>query len=128
MRVSKNNIKNKLSQSATRTQHFSIRKLSIGAASVLLSTSLYFGLSGHESVFADSSVGTTQAQSSADSTSSAQSSSSSESTSSTQSTTSESSSSQSSSEVASTSSADASSQTSTADSSTTTLNTADYLT
>ncbi|WP_224784558.1 mucin-binding protein [Lactobacillus jensenii] len=56
MRVSKNNIKNKLSQSATRTQHFSIRKLSIGAASVLLSTSLYFGLSGHASVFADTST------------------------------------------------------------------------
>ena len=133
MRVSKNNIKNKLSQSATRTQHFSIRKLSIGAASVLLSTSLYFGLSGHESVFADSSVGTTQSQSSSssDSTSSTESSSSSESTtssaqssSSTNSTSSESSSSQSSSTSVNTTSSSEDNKTNN-DSTATTLNVVD---
>ena len=41
--VSKNNRLEKFQQSAQRQNHFSIRKLSIGAASVLLGTSLYLG-------------------------------------------------------------------------------------
>ena len=39
--VSKNNIKNKIEQTANRTPHYAIRKLSVGAASVLISTTLY---------------------------------------------------------------------------------------
>ncbi|WP_056973974.1 MucBP domain-containing protein, partial [Lactobacillus psittaci] len=53
MRVSKNNLKHRLDQEANRVQHFSIRKLSIGAASVLLSTSLYLGVNSGHMVKAD---------------------------------------------------------------------------
>lgn len=41
MKLSKNNIQSKLQKEAHQIPHFSIRKLTIGAASVLLSTSLY---------------------------------------------------------------------------------------
>ena len=41
--VSKNNLKNKLEQTAARTPHYGIRKLSVGVASVLISTTLYMG-------------------------------------------------------------------------------------
>lgn len=41
--VSKNNLKNKLEQDAKKVPHYGIRKLSIGVASVLLGTTLYFG-------------------------------------------------------------------------------------
>ncbi|QNQ81425.1 mucin-binding protein [Lactobacillus sp. PV034] len=41
--VSKNNRIKKMEQAAQRNNHFSIRKLTIGAASVLLGTSLYLG-------------------------------------------------------------------------------------
>ena len=41
--VSKNNKVKKFEQSAQRNNHFSIRKLTVGAASVLLGTSLYLG-------------------------------------------------------------------------------------
>ena len=41
--VSKNNFKNKMEQTAARTPHYGIRKLSIGVASVLISTTLYMG-------------------------------------------------------------------------------------
>lgn len=41
--VSKNNIKNRLAADAKRVPHYGIRKLSIGVASVLLSTTLYLG-------------------------------------------------------------------------------------
>ena len=41
--VSKNNFKNKMEQTAARTPHYGIRKLSVGVASVLISTTLYMG-------------------------------------------------------------------------------------
>src|SRR5699024_9296514 len=41
--VSKNNFKNKMEQAAARTPHYGIRKLSVGVASVLISTTLYMG-------------------------------------------------------------------------------------
>ena len=41
--VSKNNLKNKMEQTAARTPHYGIRKLSVGVASVLISTTLYMG-------------------------------------------------------------------------------------
>ncbi|QNQ81424.1 mucin-binding protein [Lactobacillus sp. PV034] len=41
--VSKNNKIKKMEQAAQRNNHFSIRKLTVGAASVLLGTSLYLG-------------------------------------------------------------------------------------
>lgn len=43
--VGKNNFKNKMQAEAERKPHYGIRKFSIGVASVLLSTSLYFGIS-----------------------------------------------------------------------------------
>ena len=46
MGISKNNLQNKLQQEARQVPHFGIRKLAIGTASVLLSTSLYFGAMG----------------------------------------------------------------------------------
>lgn len=42
--VSKNNLKNKLIQDAKRVPHYGIRKFSIGVASVLIGTTLYFGM------------------------------------------------------------------------------------
>ena len=41
--VSKNNFKNKMEQTAARTPHYGIRKLSVVVASVLISTTLYMG-------------------------------------------------------------------------------------
>ena len=41
--LSKNNKVKKMEQAAQRNNHFSIRKLTVGAASVLLGTSLYLG-------------------------------------------------------------------------------------
>ena len=41
--VSKNNIKNKMEQAANRTPHYAIRKVGVGVASVLISTTLYMG-------------------------------------------------------------------------------------
>lgn len=43
--VGKNNFKNKMQAEAERKPHYGIRKFSIGVASVLLSTSLFFGIS-----------------------------------------------------------------------------------
>lgn len=45
--VSKKNIKNKMIADSRQIPHYGIRKLSIGVASVLLSTTLYFGISAH---------------------------------------------------------------------------------
>lgn len=45
--VSRNNFKNKMEAEARRVPHYSLRKLSIGVASVLLSTTLYFGMTAH---------------------------------------------------------------------------------
>ena len=42
--VSKNNTYQKLCQDADRTPHYGLRKLSVGVASVLLSTTLYLGV------------------------------------------------------------------------------------
>ncbi|MBP2058520.1 LPXTG-motif cell wall-anchored protein [Lactobacillus colini] len=76
MRLSKNNIKERQRKTAQiGEQHFGLRKLSIGVASVLLSTSLYFGVSTNVANAAtnDSEAGTqtatttnTQSQSTAD--------------------------------------------------------------
>lgn len=44
MNVSKNNIQNKLQADARRVPHWSLRKLSVGVASVLLGTTFYFGM------------------------------------------------------------------------------------
>ena len=41
--VSKNNFKHKMEQTATRTPHYAIRKVGVGVASVLISTTLYMG-------------------------------------------------------------------------------------
>lgn len=43
--VSKNNIQNKLQADARRVPHWSLRKLSVGVASVLLGTTFYCGMS-----------------------------------------------------------------------------------
>jgi hypothetical protein len=45
--VGKNNQQNKLQVSAKRIPHFGLRKLSIGVASVLLSTMAYLGVSSN---------------------------------------------------------------------------------
>lgn len=45
--VSKNNFKNKMQDEAKRVPHYGLRKLSVGVASVLLSTTLFFGVSAH---------------------------------------------------------------------------------
>ncbi|WP_278558573.1 mucin-binding protein, partial [Limosilactobacillus vaginalis] len=42
--VSRNNLKNKMEADAKRVPHWSLRKLSIGVASVLLGTTLFFGM------------------------------------------------------------------------------------
>ncbi|MFD3388544.1 YSIRK-type signal peptide-containing protein [Lactobacillus salivarius] len=41
--VSKNNIRNKMEQTANRTLHYAIRKVGVGVASVLISITLYMG-------------------------------------------------------------------------------------
>ena len=41
--VSKNNLAKQLEDNAKRVPHYGLRKLSVGVASVLLSTTLYFG-------------------------------------------------------------------------------------
>ena len=45
--VSKNNFKHKMQDEAKRVPHYGLRKLSVGVASVLLSTTLFFGVSAH---------------------------------------------------------------------------------
>ena len=45
MNVSKNNIQNKLQADARRVPHWSLRKLSVGVASVFLGTTFYFWMS-----------------------------------------------------------------------------------
>lgn len=50
MSVSKNNFTNKMEQNAHRVPHYGIRKLSVGVASVLLGTTLYFGGVAHADV------------------------------------------------------------------------------
>ena len=42
--VSRNNLKNKMEAEAKRVPHWSLRKLSVGVASVLLGTTLFFGM------------------------------------------------------------------------------------
>ncbi len=42
--LSKNNLRNKFQNDSKRVPHYGLRKLSVGLASVLLSTTLYFGL------------------------------------------------------------------------------------
>ncbi|GBG04276.1 YSIRK-type signal peptide-containing protein [Lactobacillus rodentium] len=72
--VSKNNKVKKFEQSAQRQNHFSIRKLTVGAASVLLGTSLYFGTQtsqAHAAVNSESDVKATQVAKSAATESSA---------------------------------------------------------
>ena len=56
--VSKNNQQWKRQQEAQRVPHYGLRKLSVGVASVLLSTTLYMGVTAH----ADTMVGTSQQQ------------------------------------------------------------------
>lgn len=46
MGVSKNNFRNKMEADARRVPHWGLRKLSVGVASVLLGTTLYFGMAG----------------------------------------------------------------------------------
>lgn len=47
MTIGKNNFKKRLHKDSTRrVGHYSLRKLSVGVASVLLSTTLFFGVSG----------------------------------------------------------------------------------
>ena len=43
--VSRNNLRNKMEAEAKRVPHWSLRKLSVGVASVLLGTTLFFGMS-----------------------------------------------------------------------------------
>lgn len=45
--VSKNNFKHKMQDEAKRVPHYGLRKLSVGVASVLLSTTLFFGVNAH---------------------------------------------------------------------------------
>lgn len=47
--VSKNNFQHKMTENAKRTPHYGLRKLSVGVASVLLSTTLYFGVNAQAS-------------------------------------------------------------------------------
>ena len=54
--VSKNNQQWKQQQEAQRVPHYGLRKLSVGVASVLLSTTLYMGVTAH----ADTMVETSQ--------------------------------------------------------------------
>ena len=54
--VSRNNQQWKRQQEAQRVPHYGLRKLSVGVASVLLSTTLYMGVTAH----ADTMVGTSQ--------------------------------------------------------------------
>lgn len=51
--VAKNNCVDKMEKTAERKPHFAIRKLTIGAASVLLGTSLWLGVNGNVSHAAD---------------------------------------------------------------------------
>ncbi|WP_295729462.1 YSIRK-type signal peptide-containing protein [uncultured Limosilactobacillus sp.] len=51
--VAKNNLQNRLKQNARRIPHYGIRKLSIGVASVLLGTTLYWGAANSTPVHAD---------------------------------------------------------------------------
>lgn len=53
--LSKNNIQSKLQKEAHQIPHFSIRKLTIGAASVLLSTSLYLNWNNLNALAAENS-------------------------------------------------------------------------
>lgn len=55
MKLSKNNIQSKLQKEALQIPHFSIRKLTIGAASVLLSTSLYLNWNNLNALAAENS-------------------------------------------------------------------------
>lgn len=55
MKLSKNNIQSKLQKEAHQIPHFSIRKLTIGAASVLLSTSLYLNWNNLNALAAENS-------------------------------------------------------------------------
>lgn len=48
--VSKNNLQHKLAGNARHIPHYGLRKLSVGVASVLLSTTLYFGATAHADV------------------------------------------------------------------------------
>ena len=45
--VSKNNLHHKLEETAHHVPHYGLRKLSVGVASVLLGTTLYFGATAH---------------------------------------------------------------------------------
>ncbi|EEW53538.1 Gram-positive signal peptide protein, YSIRK family [Limosilactobacillus antri DSM 16041] len=60
--VSKKNIKNKMVADSRRIPHYGIRKLSIGVASVLLSTTLYFGISAHAATVSTSTEPTSSTQ------------------------------------------------------------------
>lgn len=55
MKLSKNNIQSKLQKEAHQIPHFSIRKLTIGAVSVLLSTSLYLNWNNLNALAAENS-------------------------------------------------------------------------
>ena len=64
MNVSKNNLQNKLQADARRVPHWSLRKLSVGVASVLLGTTFYFGMSNvaHADVVSPGQVADNNAQ------------------------------------------------------------------
>lgn len=51
--VGRNNFLNKMQTNMERAPHFGIRKLSVGVASVLLSTTLYLGTVSSNHVLAD---------------------------------------------------------------------------
>lgn len=56
--LSRNNVNNRMISDAKKVPHYGLRKLSVGVASVLLSTTLYFGATAH----ADVNVPTTTPQ------------------------------------------------------------------
>lgn len=60
--VSKNNQQWKRQQEAQRVPHYGLRKLSVGVASVLLSTTLYMGVTAHADTIAETSQQPTAVQ------------------------------------------------------------------
>lgn len=57
--VSKNNLNHKLESDATRVPHWGLRKLTVGVASVLLGTTLFFGINAYAATDAPAVTGQT---------------------------------------------------------------------
>lgn len=55
--VSKNNLNHKLESDATRVPHWGLRKLTVGVASVLLGTTLFFGINAYAATDAPAVTG-----------------------------------------------------------------------